>query len=157
METSTQPSPNAPAPGGNKGKLLVVAFVGVLLMGLSALIALIGLESGPVGNAFVPPGTTAENLPDPDSEGAKLVVRHCGSCHNLPSPQLHSAEAWPYVVERMKVQMRAQVMGRAPIPSEEATRTLLSYLQAHARPSRQDAEPAGRPPEDEPRSTAERR
>lgn len=137
-----EPSPPSTRPsGGNKGKLLVVAFLGVLLMGLSALIALIGLESGPIGNAFVPPGTTAENLPAPESEGAKLVVHHCSRCHNLPSPQLHSAEAWPYVVERMKVQMRAQFMGQAPIPSDEATRTLLEYLQAHARPSGNERQP----------------
>jgi hypothetical protein len=134
MNPSPHPTP-PPAGGGSKGKLLGVAFLGVLLMGLSALIALVGLESGPIGNAFVPPGTTAESLPAPGSEGAKLVVHHCSKCHNLPSPELHSAEAWPYVVERMKVQMRAQFMGQAPIPSEEATRTIVEYLQAHARPS----------------------
>lgn len=118
--------------GNQKGKLLVVAFVGVLLMGLSALIALVGLEAGPIGNAFVPPGTTAETLPEPDSDGARLLVHHCGRCHNLPSPTLHTEDVWPSVVERMKAQIRSQVMGSAPLPSSEDERRILEYLQRHA-------------------------
>lgn len=123
----------------NRGKLLVVALVGLLLMALSAVIALIGLESGPIGNAFVPGGTTPENLPEAQSPGAQVLVRHCRGCHNLPSPTLHTAESWPYVVERMKVQMRSQIMNRQPIPSEADERILLDYLRQHARAPRPKA------------------
>lgn len=129
----------ARTPSGNKGKLLVVAFVGIVLMAISAFIALIGLESGPIGNAFVPGGTTPENLPEAESPGAALLVRHCSGCHNLPSPKLHTAESWPYVVERMKVQMRSQVMNRRPIPSPADERVLLEYLRKHARSPRPQA------------------
>lgn len=116
-----------------KGKVLVVSFVALVLLGMAALIALIGLESGPVGNIFVPPGTTAENLPEASSPGAALVVRHCGHCHNLPSPKLHTAEQWPAVVARMRAQASAQIMNRAPIPTPEDERVLIQYLQTHAR------------------------
>jgi len=126
----------APAPGpNNKGKFLVLIFLGLLLSALSALVALIGLESGPVGNAFVPGGTTPENLPEPESEGARLLVRHCGGCHNLPSPKLHTAEAWPYVLDRMVAHARTQVFSRHPLPSEENQRLLLDYLRRNAKPS----------------------
>lgn len=127
------------AGGNEKGKLLVVAFVGLLLMALAAFLALIGLESGPIGNAFVPGGTTPENLPEAESAGAQVLVRHCAGCHNLPSPTLHTAEAWPYVIERMKVQMRSQVMGRRPIPSPQDEQILLDYLRRNARPPRVQA------------------
>ncbi len=124
------------AGGNNKGQLLVVAFVGMVLMAISAFVALIGLESGPIGNAFVPGGTTPENLPEAGSPGAEALVRYCSGCHNLPSPKLHTAASWPYVLERMKVQMRSQVMNRRPIPSPEDEHVLLEYLQKHARDPR---------------------
>jgi hypothetical protein len=129
----------APPPGpGSKGKLLVALFLGLVLTAISAFVALIGLESGPIGNAFVPGGTTPENLPEPDGEGARLLVRHCGSCHNLPTPKLHTAETWPYVLERMLAHARSQVFNKRPIPTEEGQRILLDYLQRNAR----DAQPA---------------
>lgn len=46
------------------GRLLVIGFVGSVLLGLAALIALLGLEGGAGGNNFVPGGTTAANLPE---------------------------------------------------------------------------------------------
>lgn len=120
--------------GGNeKGKLLVLAFVGLLLMAIAAFVALLTLEGGPVGNAFVPSGTTPENLPEPESAGAQVLVRHCRGCHNLPSPTLHTAETWPQVVERMKLQMRSQFMARHSIPSPTDEQVLLDYLRRHAK------------------------
>lgn len=125
----------------SKGKLLVVAFVGLVLMAISAFIALIGLESGPIGNAFVPGGTTPENLPEAGSPGAEVLVRHCAGCHNLPSPKLHTAASWPHVIERMKIQMRSQVMARRPAPSPEDERVLLDYLKRHARSPVAESDP----------------
>lgn len=114
------------------GRLLVIGFVGSVLLGLAALIALLGLEGGAGGNNFVPGGTTAANLPEAGGPGANLVVRYCSHCHNLPAPQLHSAEQWPMVVERMRLQMGAQMMNRAPTPSPEEQQALVEYMQRHA-------------------------
>src|SRR5690625_4301876 len=114
------------------GKKLVIGFVALVFLGLSALIALIGQGSS-MGNIFVPPGTTPENLPEASSRGAELVVHHCGHCHNLPSPKLHTAEQWPAVVARMRAQAAAQMMNRAPLPSPEDETILIDYLQTHAR------------------------
>jgi cytochrome c5 len=116
-----------------RGSLLVVALVGALLLGISALVAVVGLESGAVGNTFVPPGATPQNLPEPDSEGAKLLATYCQSCHNLPSPGLHDGQQWPAVVARMRAQMEAQVMGMAPKPSETQQQAIVRYLVRHAR------------------------
>ena len=34
----------------------------------------------------LPEGIQRETLPKPDDPGAKLLIRYCGQCHNLPSP-----------------------------------------------------------------------
>jgi mono/diheme cytochrome c family protein len=49
----------------------------------------------------VPPGIAPGDLPEPGSEGAKLMARYCVQCHNLPSPLMHSAPEWPGVADRM--------------------------------------------------------
>lgn len=38
----------------------------------------------------LPPGIEPEDLPETDSTGAKLIVRYCTQCHNLPSPSMHT-------------------------------------------------------------------
>jgi cytochrome c5 len=82
---------------------------------------------------LLPPGVTPENLPDPDSPGARLVVQYCGQCHNLPSPAMHSAQEWPDIVERMYSRMRGMsgMMGvELPAPADRTV--LLEYLEANA-------------------------
>jgi cytochrome c5 len=51
--------------------------------------------------ALPPPGVTAADLPDPNSQGAQLVAAHCGQCHGLPQPAMHSRTDWPSVARRM--------------------------------------------------------
>ena len=52
-------------------------------------------------SGVVPPGIKPGDLPEPGSEGAKLMARYCVQCHNLPSPMMHSAAEWPGVAEKM--------------------------------------------------------
>ena len=49
----------------------------------------------------LPPGIEPEDLPETDSTGAKLIVRYCTQCHNLPSPSMHTTEEWTEVAQRM--------------------------------------------------------
>lgn len=87
----------------------------------------------------LPPGIKPEDLPEPDGMGARLLVRYCTQCHNLPSPAMHAAEDWPRVEgrmlarERMMANMRG-VMGMMAIQaaSKEEENGILAYLQQHA-------------------------
>jgi cytochrome c5 len=106
---------------------------------------------------FVPPlGMTPENLPDPESTGARLVGRYCAQCHDLPSPRYKTAEQWPAVYERMLQRMRmmgggmmggGMMMGtRIDAPGDSESRVLLAYLRAQgmreARPEELAAGPS---------------
>lgn len=77
----------------------------------------------------LPPGISPEDLPEPTSRGARLTAEYCGSCHALPSPQMHGASEWPAIVTRM--QQNLQSMGRDPMTAEEL-RQITDYLQQHA-------------------------
>lgn len=83
------------------------------------------------------PGVKSQDLPEPDSQGAKLLSTYCTQCHNLPSPRMHTAEDWPRVAgrmltrERMMVGMRGMMMRvKAPTPKDE--KALLEYLKTQA-------------------------
>jgi mono/diheme cytochrome c family protein len=86
---------------------------------------------------MLPPGIKPQDLPDPESQGAKALSTYCVQCHNLPSPRMHSAEDWPRVAgrmltrERMMAGMRGMMMRvKAPPPQDEEA--LLQYLKTHA-------------------------
>jgi len=87
----------------------------------------------------MPPGIDPTNLPDPQSEGARLIQHYCSQCHNLPAPGLHTTGEWPTVVARMNHRMQ-MMSGRGKMwmmhdikaPSEQELDTLIRYLQANA-------------------------
>lgn len=84
---------------------------------------------------LLPPGVEPENLPDPNSSGAKLLVRYCTQCHNLASPSMHTAEEWPVVANRMFRRMsRMSGMGMMNVgyPSSDEQQTIIAYLKAHS-------------------------
>jgi cytochrome c5 len=79
--------------------------------------------------ALPPPGVTPTDLPDPDSEGAKLLVQYCITCHNLPAPSAHSTTDWPRIVRRMW--LRADGLPdslNVPVPSTAEREVMLQYL-----------------------------
>lgn len=83
--------------------------------------------------ALPPPGTTPESLPDPTSQGARLLVTYCRQCHDLPSPATHSATDWPRVVRRMWLRMDRLPASFGIVNADEGSRALLlNYLQANA-------------------------
>jgi hypothetical protein len=85
---------------------------------------------------LVPPGARPEDLPDPNSQGARLLVYYCAQCHNLPSPSMHTAEEWPAVVDRMFGRMSrvsgAGAMMSIEIPLPEEEREMIAYLKGHS-------------------------
>jgi len=97
-----------------------------------------GMMGGVMGERM-PPGIDPTNLPDPQSEGARLIKRYCNQCHNLPAPGLHTAAEWPNVVARMNHRMQ-MMSGRSKMwmmrdieaPLQQELDTLLIYLQTNA-------------------------
>jgi cytochrome c5 len=82
---------------------------------------------------MVPPGVEPENLPEPDGRGARLLVRYCWQCHNLPSPAMHSAAEWPGIADRMfyRIDRMSGMMG-IESPSQDDRAAILEYLKTNA-------------------------
>ena len=96
---------------------------------------------GPMLERILPPGFEPEQLPAPGSRGARLALRYCVQCHNLPNPAMHHAEKWPVVLERMVLRMRgrgnmgslmSEMMAGVKAPDESEARALLAYLKSNA-------------------------
>ena len=96
---------------------------------------------GPLLERILPPTFEPAQLPEPDSEGARLTQRYCVQCHNLPNPAMHHAPRWRPVFERMVLRMRGrgnmgtlmkEMMAGVEVPSQDEARTLLAYLRRHA-------------------------
>lgn len=73
-------------------------------------------------------------LPEPRSQGAKLVNRYCTQCHALPNPKLHSAEGWLPTVERMNARMQWMSQNGNDIiaPNESEIEILIAYVRKHS-------------------------
>ncbi len=89
---------------------------------------------------ILPPTFELRQLPERRSRGARLVVRYCVQCHNLPNPAMHQAAKWPAIFERMVVRMRGKgnlgelmqdMMAGVEAPSVDEATVLLAYLQKH--------------------------
>jgi len=83
--------------------------------------------------ALPAPGTTPADLPEPESQGAQLIVRYCTACHGLPSPGAHSATDWPRYIRRMWVRTEGlPARFEVPVPSRGERQVMLEYLIANA-------------------------
>ena len=95
----------------------------------------------------LPPGLTAESLPDPQSPGAALLNQYCTQCHNLPGPDRHTASEWREVTSKMFMLMDVShrfggLMGRVDIMQRPEQESLLAYLELHAMKSAGQEKPA---------------
>ena len=84
----------------------------------------------------MPGGQAATPLPDPDSQGAKLVSRYCTQCHAEPSPKLHTASEWEAVTSRMETNMQNLRRGNwrgVEIPNDAEMKSILEYMQKFSR------------------------
>jgi hypothetical protein len=93
---------------------------------------------GPMLERILPPTVEPQNLPARKSRGARLLVRYCVQCHNLPNPAMHQATKWPAIFERMVVRMRGkgnmgelmeEMMAGVEAPTDEEASALLAYLR----------------------------
>jgi len=90
---------------------------------------------------ILPPAIEPRQLPEPESEGAKLTARYCVQCHHLPNPRMHSAERWKPIVVRMVWRMEGkgnmgelmkEMMAHVRAPTNGEVTMLAEYLQKHA-------------------------
>jgi hypothetical protein len=100
---------------------------------------------------ILPPAIEPRALPEPQSAGAKLTVRYCVQCHNLPNPRMHTAERWQSVIERMVWRMRGNgnlgetmkdMMAQVEAPTAAEAGTLTRYFARHAQKEIDPAHPA---------------
>jgi len=96
---------------------------------------------GPMLERILPPGFKPAQLPAPKSAGARLTLRYCVQCHNLPNPAMHEAAKWPKVVKRMVERMRghgnmgrlmADLMAGVEAPDDAEVAQLVAYLRRYA-------------------------
>lgn len=72
-------------------------------------------------------------LPDPLSDGAKLLQQYCSTCHALSSPGLHSATDWPVVLRRMWLRMDLIAPEfNVAVPTTAERYVILQYLLDNA-------------------------
>lgn len=92
------------------------------------------LKNNP-GIWVIPKGLNPEALPDPKSRGATVLTLYCVQCHDLPTPSMHTAQEWEYVVERMEKEMqkrRGGILIRVMMPPEKDWKILRTYLADNA-------------------------
>jgi len=96
---------------------------------------------GPLLERILPPTFEPDMLPEHGSPGARLMLRYCVQCHNLPNPAMHEAAKWPGIVERMVLRMEGRgnlgelmsdMMAGVSAPASDESETLLAYLRRHA-------------------------
>jgi hypothetical protein len=75
-------------------------------------------------------------LPDPNSDGAKLIAQYCVQCHDLPNPKQHSVSGWPQTIDRMNNRMHwisnSNSSVKIKVPTENELGKITAYLQEHA-------------------------
>ncbi|HEV8399416.1 MAG TPA: hypothetical protein VGQ18_06190 [Gemmatimonadales bacterium] len=83
--------------------------------------------------ALPPPNVKAADLPEPNGNGAQLLVQYCAQCHNLPTPGMHSATDWPSIARRMWLRMEwlPPSLG-VKVPTMVERFAMLDYLTANA-------------------------
>lgn len=69
-----------------------------------------------------------KDIPQSDSQEAKLFAQKCSQCHALPSPSQHTASQWPSVVNRM----RQHIIQNHLSLTEEQAKEISDYLEKHA-------------------------
>jgi hypothetical protein len=96
---------------------------------------------GPMLERILPPTFALQQLPEPGSRGAQLLVGYCVQCHNLPNPAMHHAVKWPAIVQRMVLRMEgkgnlgtlmAEMMAGVKAPGAEETAAIVAYLERHS-------------------------
>ena len=80
------------------------------------------------------PTLEIDDLPESDSNGAKMIMYFCSQCHNPPGPGLHTEEQWNHVYWKMYWRMhlmKAQFKS-FKVPKYDEGEVMFAYLKKHA-------------------------
>lgn len=113
-----------------------------LFIVISIIASLLGLfiffasDEEPASMAKPPSGFKEEFLIDRESYAARLFIKTCIQCHDLPNPKGQAADEWPAVVIRMldRLQRRKVLsMNSKPLflPSAEEGSKIMDYLSEY--------------------------
>jgi hypothetical protein len=100
---------------------------------------------------ILPRSIEPRDLPEPQSEGARLTARYCVQCHYLPNPRMHTADRWTIVALRMVWRMQGkgnlgtlmkQMMDNVEAPTEQEAAELTQYLRKHGQTEMDLRDPA---------------
>ncbi|HSC95971.1 MAG TPA: hypothetical protein VLC73_13470 [Burkholderiales bacterium] len=100
---------------------------------------------------ILPRSIEPRELPEPQSEGARLTARYCVQCHYLPNPRMHTADKWTVVVVRMVWRMQGkgnlgelmkEMMDDVEAPTKQETAVLAQYLRGHGQKEMDLRDPA---------------
>lgn len=84
----------------------------------------------------MPKGINPSQLPEPGSDGARLLSKYCSQCHDIPGPGLHTAEEWSIVISRMNQRMQIMsnrgMMRHIDAPNEMEYKTLVAYIKTNS-------------------------
>ena len=69
-------------------------------------------------------------LPEPSSDGAKILKEYCSACHGYPSPGLHVSGEWRHVVQRMQ---QHRIKKAYDAINQQDIDTLIAYLDKYSR------------------------
>jgi len=96
-----------------------------------------GVDICAANKQTLPPGLSPGQLPEPRSEGARLLQSYCTQCHNLPGPDRHSAIEWRELTGQMSLRMEVShrfggLHGKVDVMAPEEKTVLLAYLERNA-------------------------
>lgn len=127
-----------------KKNLNIIILIAVAVSGLLFVTTITRPKSGTV-RGFMPTGFRAEQLADQSSVGAKLFIKTCSQCHELPSPKIHTPQEWPGVIDRMLARLKGREEALL-MPDKEQAEHIAGYLTFHGNnpqaPLLTDAAPA---------------
>lgn len=101
-----------------------------------AVFIFIASDDPPISVANRPVGFKEAQLADRVSPPARLFIRTCIQCHDLPDPKMHASEEWPLVVSRMfdRLQRRKAFSMESKalfLPSPSELGEIATYLSRH--------------------------
>lgn len=80
------------------------------------------------------PTLELDDFPEPNSDGAKLVHKYCGQCHNPPGPGMRTEKEWTSIFWRMY--WRSHVMKKEfktfEVPNYNQGQVMFLYLKEHS-------------------------
>ena len=96
-----------------------------------------GLDMCTLYPETMPPGLSADLLPEAGGRDALLMQRYCTQCHELPGPGHHTSKEWPQVLDKMFMLMDVAnrfsgVLGKIKMPSSSERQNLRTYLDKYA-------------------------